>query len=334
MVSVIVPIYKVEKYLRSCVDSILQQTFSDIEIILVDDGSPDGCGAICEEYAQKDKRVRVIHKENGGLSDARNAGLDVCRGDYIVFVDSDDCIHPQMIEKLYQYCEKYEADLAICEFQEFQEGTQPDRKILRDEIPDVKIIEKTEIMTQLKSRNLITVVAWNKLYKAPLFTSLRYKKGYLHEDEFLIHQILQKCNRIVYTNERLYYYLRREGSITGRISMKYIQDELKAYQERVEFLERNSYTEMKIETQKQILHKIIYYWPYMCNSDEGRELYEKLKRIFEKYFSDADVKKALTSTQVREYEIFQKNEKKYFRNIRKNEIKENIKSMLRTLLKK
>ena len=116
LVSVIVPIYNVEKYLRKCVDSILNQTYKNLEIILVDDGSPDNCGNICDEYALSDSRIRIIHKKNGGLSDARNAGLDIARGNYILFVDSDDYIDETMVEKLYEALEKEKAEMSLCSF--------------------------------------------------------------------------------------------------------------------------------------------------------------------------------------------------------------------------
>lgn len=330
MVSVIVPIYKVEKYLRTCIDSIINQTFSDLEIILVDDGSPDGCGAVCDEYARRDKRIRVIHKDNGGLSDARNAGLDVCKGEYIAFVDSDDQIHPRMIEKLYQYCREYQAELAVCEFQPFLEGTSPEVEEIQENTGSLTCFENTAIMEQLKYRNLITVVAWNKLYKASLLERLRYKKGYLHEDEFLIHKILHECNRTVYTDEKLYFYLKRKSSITGEISTKYIQDELEAYQDRVNFLKENQYFLMQIETQKQILHKIVYYWKNLNETEEGKGVYQKWKPVLEQYLSEKNVRETLTAEELREYEAFLKNEKKYFAALeRKNHgILRRIKSIL------
>ena len=203
LISVIVPIYKVEAYLKKCIKSIQNQTYSNLEIILVDDGSPDGCGAICDRYAKEDTRIRVIHKENGGLSDARNKGLDIATGEYILFVDSDDYIHPQMVEILLQHLEVVDADMAVCGFKTVEENEEVifdcfdicetagrEKKTEVVGIDAGEVFEGQAVMNNLQYKNLLTVVAWNKLYKAELFAELRYPKGRVQEDEFLVHHIL------------------------------------------------------------------------------------------------------------------------------------------------
>ena len=180
-ISVIVPIYKVEKYLHRCIDSVLAQTFTDFELILVDDGSPDNCGKICDEYAEKDNRIHVIHKENGGLSDARNAGIDWAfansDSEWITFIDSDDWIHPKYLETLYNAVKETGCEISICGYEETT-GDSP--KV--DDINLQAVIVSTEDF--FCEHNVNAVVAWGKLYKKELFREIRYPVGKLHEDEF------------------------------------------------------------------------------------------------------------------------------------------------------
>ena len=332
MVSVIIPIYNVEKYLEECVESVLCQTYQDLEIILVDDGSPDGCGAICEEYAQKDKRVRVIHKENGGLSDARNAGLNVCRGDYIVFVDSDDCIHPQMIERLYNLLLRYQADMAICSFQDIEENEMP-LYTKYDAQGKEYCLEKENIMNQLQSRNLLTVVAWNKIYKARLFENIRYPKGYIHEDEFIIHKLLHLCTRTVYTEEKLYYYRKRGDSIMGNISPKKIQDIYLAYEDRISFLEEKQYGRIITDTKLQLMHQITKYYKLIKKRDDANELLAYMGDKFAELYQQKKVQEALTAELKKEYGLFYKSPVRYYAYVKKNKICNTIKERIKKGLK-
>lgn len=209
LISVIVPIYKVELYLRQCVDSILAQTYQNLEIILVDDGSPDQCGALCDVYARQDPRVRVLHKQNGGLSDARNAGIDIATGEYIGFVDSDDWIMPDMYECLYQAAEKYHAEIVVCEYYEcwsnrYYARHGSENQIFRDE-------EGIRALLDLKFGNY----AWNKLYKRELWTpDIRYPVGKIYEDARTTYKIVQKCTIIVAIPEIKYFYRRNMQGIT------------------------------------------------------------------------------------------------------------------------
>ena len=215
LISVIVPIYKVEKYLRKCIESILSQTYTNLEIILVDDGSPDKCGEICDEYEKKDSRIKVIHKKNGGLSDARNAGLDIMAGNYVAFVDSDDWIEPQMYEHLLAKLHYFHADISIggvsCDLDD--NGIINTEKIVSyDSAPF------SEGNVETMHRFFITSwAAWDKLYKADLFRDIRFPVGEINEDEAIVLQLLSKCTRVCYTNEVFYHYIRRpsSGSITA-----------------------------------------------------------------------------------------------------------------------
>lgn len=210
-ISIIVPIYKVEKYLKKCVDSIINQTWKDLEIILVDDGSPDHCAEICDEYAKLDNRIIVIHQENQGLSAARNAGINIASGEYIGFVDSDDFIAPDMYEQLYLAIISKHAQLAICNFLYVDEnGTilQDNSPIQEDILDNYQCLEKIA-----KDKWWYYVVSWNKLYQKSLFDFIRFPEGKLYEDNFIIHEIIYSCKMIVTIRRDLYFYLQRKGSI-------------------------------------------------------------------------------------------------------------------------
>lgn len=216
----IVPVYRVEPYLRTCVDSILNQSFSEFELILVDDGSPDDCPGICDEYAGKDARVRVIHKENGGLSDARNAGLDVAIGEYVAFVDSDDFLRPDMLLRLHEALRAQDGDVAMCDFQYVDEaGKDLDERReppLMDGVWDWKEFWKGTY----GGFYTCGVVAWNKLYRRSLFQQVRYPVGKWNEDEFALHPVMDGVRRVVCVGEKLYCYRQRQSSIMSGFSVR------------------------------------------------------------------------------------------------------------------
>ena len=213
-ITVIVPVYKVEPYLRRCVDSILNQSFTDFELVLVDDGSPDGCGAICDEYAAADSRVHVIHQENGGLSAARNAGIDRAFADsdseWLAFVDSDDWVHPQYLALLHAAALENHTAISICAYRETAafDGHFPPMEKTRAEVADA--------LTFYTERNLIATVAWNKLYRKELFAQYRYPVGKVHEDEFLTYKLLHRAGKIAYIGQELYAYFVNDAGITRR----------------------------------------------------------------------------------------------------------------------
>ncbi len=212
-ISIIVPVYQVEPYLRRCVDSILNQTFSDFELILVDDGSPDNCGAICDEYAQMDNRVVVIHQENGGLSAARNAGIDWAFANsdsqWLAFVDSDDWVHKDYLHIMYNAAVSKKADICQCAYQ----------KVWDQHVEDEIVLDRTQssIVTGFEAqyrRHGIDVYIWNKLYKKKIWSAIRFPVGVLYEDTFTTYQLTYAANLIVKTQSRLYYYYQSENSIT------------------------------------------------------------------------------------------------------------------------
>lgn len=242
-VSVIVPVYQVEQYIRPCVDSILAQTFTDFELILVDDGSTDRSGEICDAYARMDERVKVIHKENGGLSDARNKGMDRAVGNYFMFVDSDDYIAPTMLECLYQSILMEDADLAVCNFLYYFEK---DRNKNFSTGTEFEVLSAKDVFYHRKNeRNYgIWTVAWNKLYKKEAFGELRFRFGKFHEDEFWANDIYQLDLKIVTIPECLYYYRQRDNSIMGKKSSARDLDIIEALDERIFlYLEKPEYAD-------------------------------------------------------------------------------------------
>lgn len=241
-ISVIVPVYKVEKYIKKCIDSITNQTYKDLEIILVDDGSPDNCPQILDEYAKCDNRIKVIHKENGGLSSARNEGMKYATGNYIAFVDSDDAIHEKKYEILHNLMKKHNADVSVCEVLKISENE--DGEIVYPMIKEENIQEKTltrdEMLKQMLVNGDIGNFVFTKLYKRELFDGITFPDGKVYEDAATIYKVIHKANKIVYVNKKLYYYLYgRVGAITSNFTEKKILDSLDAYYTQYKFLREN-----------------------------------------------------------------------------------------------
>lgn len=233
MISIIVPVYNVEKYIESCIETLLYQTYKDLEIILVDDGSTDESGKICDRYAKQDDRILVIHKKNGGLSDARNRGLDIAKGEFIGFVDGDDQVHPQMFEILLYNSLNYDADISACVMKKvsgiFGKKVGIDINISEQKI---RLLKREDA---LKNIDIISVCAFNKLYKREIFNKIRYPIGKFHEDEFVIHELCYHSKKIVLTDQILYYYIQRNDSIMAVYNRDKLYDAMEAYRKRIEF---------------------------------------------------------------------------------------------------
>lgn len=212
LISVIVPIYDVEKYLARCVDSIVNQTYKNLEIILVDDGSPDLCPQMCDDYAEKDSRIKVVHKKNGGLSDARNAGMAVAKGEYISFIDSDDYVSDDFFECLLDVMNKENSDIAECSVVKLYEDNRFDE--FSDDL-SVKTYDTQDAMSVLIAENPFHQHVWNKLYKTELVRDIPYAVGKLNEDEFWTYQVFGRANKVSKLNKTMYYYFQRNSSIMG-----------------------------------------------------------------------------------------------------------------------
>lgn len=229
MISIIVPVYKVEPYLRQCVDSILNQTYRDIEVLLIDDGSPDRCGEICDEYEMQDERVRVFHTENRGLSAARNLGLAEAKGEYIGFVDSDDWIEPDMYEVLLRRMRETGADIGVCGLW-FESGSTSYPSRISE-----AIYKGTDSLKALLDRK-ISNHAWNKLYRRTVFDFVSFPEGWNHEDIATMHRFLNEARIVAVIPDPEYHYRQRSDSITKTHSVKNLVAYANAYMDRYGFL--------------------------------------------------------------------------------------------------
>ncbi len=235
LISLIIPVYKVEKYLEKCIQSVINQTYENLQIILVDDGSPDNCGKICDEYAKKDHRIEVIHKSNGGLSDARNKGLEIAKGEYIGFVDSDDYIEADMYEVLYNLLKQYNADVSICNFYTVSQG----KISIKNADNGINEYNRIEILKEILLDKNIQSYAWNKLYKKELFDEIKYPIGKKYEDIGTTFYLLEKCNKVVVTGKSEYYYINRQDSIVNNVTESTITDYIELIIQRYDYIEEN-----------------------------------------------------------------------------------------------
>ena len=251
---VIVPVYNVERYLSKCVESILAQTFCDFRLILVDDGSTDRSGELCDQFAELDSRITVIHKENGGLSSARNAGLDISEAPYICLIDSDDYIESVMFDELYRAITDNQADMSICNFRYvYIDCDEPNSS------QDIYLpIKNTVLLGGDALKELYTqygyyyVVAWNKMYSKKLFEEIRYPIGKYHEDEFVIHELFYKCDKIACVQKPMYNYVQRSGSIMAQKNEKQSYDVIEAFHARRIFYHNNHLRKREMEAETLI----------------------------------------------------------------------------------
>lgn len=295
MISVIVPVYKIEQYLPQCIESILNQSYQDIEIILVDDGSPDDCGKICDKYAQKDKRIRVFHKKNGGLSDARNFGIVKAKGDYLGFVDGDDWIELDMYETLLNLIEDNNAELVNGGvYYEYS-----NRSVI------VPIIDRSFNNTIELSKSLIKGEinngVWNKLYRKSCFSNLEFPKGHVFEDVDIMYQLFLKVTSVVSTSKPLYHYRqKRKGSITETRSMDNLIDYWRAFKLRYYYFMGDS----RFNTDKELIDKLYYDcanaigrtwgWYFACTKQEKKKYASEIKEMHDfciRYFPLSNMKK-------------------------------------------
>ena len=209
LISVIVPIYRVEPYLDRCIRSLVDQTYYNLEIILIDDGSPDKCPEICDEWEKKDHRIKVIHKENGGLSDARNAGMQIMTGDYVSYIDSDDWVSGNMYEKMLYKIKEQKADICECQFQKTSGDIKND---IQQQTDNVNVLNKKEALKAVIEEKINPVV-WNKIYKREIVEGLFFEKGRCNEDEFFTYKAIDKADKIIQIQDVCYYYFFREDSI-------------------------------------------------------------------------------------------------------------------------
>lgn len=296
LVSVIVPVYNVESYLKECVDSLIHQTYKDIEILLIDDGSTDTSGMICDQYIEIDTRVQVKHKKNGGLSDARNAGIDMANGHYIMFVDSDDYVANNYVEIMLNTMISQQVDIVVCGY--FL--TDECGNVVSKECNKIKnVISDKEALRLLLHDEIIRNYAWNKIYKKCYFDKERFPVGRLFEDIFTTYKIFMKCNTVALIPNELYYYRFRQGSIMQRIDMKREMDLARGQFERYQSL-YDIYPELNVELTDSAVDAICSTYAvavkYKAEADEkeSREYMKVLEKKFNVFKSQLPIKRRLT----------------------------------------
>lgn len=289
LISVIIPVYKVEKYLDKCIQSVINQTYSNLEIILVDDGSPDNCPQLCDDWANKDERIKVIHKKNGGLSDARNAGLDIATGEYIAFVDSDDYIESDMYECLLDKIIKTQSQMAICNF----EYVDTDGNITTlNTMGQDCCFSSRQILADWCGNDLVYyVVVWNKLYSRKCWENIRFPVGKIHEDNFVMYKLFFTCNRIVCSKTKKYNYVQRNNSImSAKISPKRFNS-VEAFCETFRFYQENGLSDINCDVVKRLgqhffdLNGRINL--FICTNEERQYIKNTKKRFYDVYFVEA-----------------------------------------------
>lgn len=277
LISVIVPIYKVERYLDSCICSIVNQTYKNIEIILVNDGSPDLCPQICKKWEQIDERIYVINKINGGLSDARNCGIAFASGKYLSFIDSDDYIDSHFIEYLYNAIRETNSDISMCAYSMVYEKKKTAAEDDKQKKCRIEIYSKEEALKLLLSTNSFGDYAWNKLYKRKLFDLVKYPIGSVMEDIGTTYLLFDQCDKISYINRKLYYYVQRDESILHNLDAKYHIDKFDLSYRRYLYL-INKYPNM-LENKVFFAYIIIADYSYV-NYSEKKKALDELKIIW------------------------------------------------------
>lgn len=299
LITVIVPIYNVEKYLKKCIESIINQTYKNLEIILVDDGSSDGSLKICNRYQKNDERIKVVHKENGGLSSARNTGLDIANGDLISFVDSDDYIEPTMLEELKANMDKYGSDISVCNFYKVKGNKKSANKLDQKEF----VLKGKEKFIYLQNEyGILTVYAWNKLYKKEVFNSVRYPFGRIYEDSYVICDLLNNAKKVSYVVKPLYNYVYRKDSIVNLFKLEHF-DKTGSFNKKIEFFHNKRYFDLENEEKNRKQFLII------TNLSKMKANNIKNKEVFNKYYKEAlELKKQIkwkdSSKKIKIFKIF------------------------------
>lgn len=277
-ISVIVPIYNVEKYIKECIESILNQTFKDFELLLVNDGSTDDSPTICKYYEKLDSRVKVINKQNGGLSDARNTGIDVAKGKYLTFIDGDDFIAEDTLETMYNAINKTDIKIAVCNMVRYYEDGETEDFYRPSE-------EKVFLKGDDRFKTLAQPSVCNKMFKAELFEKIRFPYRKYYEDTFVYHELLMQTNVVVLIGKDSYYYRCRRGSILdGGYSKKYF-DFIEAVYLRAIFLDRNNVHEYADEAYLYLYSSLVNAYNTLSNSEEDlSELFDIAQDRYNKSF--------------------------------------------------
>lgn len=285
LISVIIPIYNVEKYLKHCITSVQIQTYENIEIILIDDGSTDRSSDICDEIAEQDHRIRVIHQKNQGIAQVRNRGVKEARGEYLFWIDSDDYVDKTIIEELYRNLVDNKADMSICNY---TQGSERAYQFNEETEKEVEIWDYQKGLKQIyKSHHFSFIMAasWAKLIKKSLYEGVSYPIGKIFEDIYMSHKLISKCKKIVYTDKIMYYYYQWPESILGK--KLYIEklDYLGAFEERIHFFKELHLYEIAEQARIQYLHALM--WEYSRAKDilHDKNMVKHIKKEYRKYYT-------------------------------------------------
>ncbi len=279
LITIIIPVYKVEEYLERCIESIINQTYNNLEIILVDDGSPDNCGKICDEYQTKDKRIKVIHKENGGVSAARNDGIEASSGQYIAFIDSDDYINKEYIEGLYSNLKKNDCDISICSYNETNEYTYSIQETIESE---AHVYNSEQIMEKLLYQREIYTSVWCKLFKRELFENVVFPiESNIGEDLATVYKLIAKSKKIVYSNAKNYYYFQRDNSLIKSQFKIQRMNCIKYIYEMIDII-NNKYPKLLPAAHNRLFMEAVFII-IQIPKKEYKDEYQQLKGIIKKY---------------------------------------------------
>ncbi len=288
-VSVIIPVFNTIQYLAEALDSVLCQTYRNLEIIIIDDGSTDGSERLCDKYAKKDERIRLIHQDNKGLSNARNTGLNIMSGDAVAFLDSDDTYHPDFVKDTIEAMKRYGADLVICKYTTHLANLNMPRNGLEKARPSIKegLYDRAGSLQALAD-GTIDHIAWNKVYKSSLWTDIRYPDGYVYEDLDTTYQLLNNCKTVFVLDKPLYFKRIREGSITDTWTKKNISDWLLAHFHYESFIYENIPDIFSEEQIVRIRHKrfcnmlrryVHFSWEYGKEKEYGKEFRKQILEL-------------------------------------------------------
>lgn len=300
LISIVVPIYNVQKYLDRCINSLISQTYKNIEIILVDDGSPDKSGEICDIWKAKDSRIKVIHKRNGGLSDARNIGIEEAKGKYISLVDSDDYVHVRFLEILHKLCVENNSDISMCGNYITSKEEDWKCKIVEEGIRNINCREA------LENRQIPYCVAWNKLYRSDIIKKIKYPKGKIHEDVAIIYELLYNSINMSITDTKLYYYFENKDSIMRREYSRKRLDILDVLEKAYESFAARGEIKIANNILNDYIDAILEQYKNVCEYDctEKKEIKKELKEKYKYAYIKLKKNKRIKGIDLAKYMIY------------------------------
>ena len=284
LVTVIIPVYNVENNISYCLESVLKQTYKNIEILIIDDGSTDNSYDICQKYAENDKRITLLRQTNQGIAFVRNRGVEQAKGNLIFWIDSDDYIKCDIIEKLYNNLVEYNADMSVCDY---IKGSETDYSFTENKDIEIECFDNKkglELIYKNDHFSFTMAASWAKLIKKELYKDLYYPDGKIFEDIYMSHHLIQKCKKIVYTNEIMYYYFQWPESILGKKLHIAKLDYLGAFEERIHFFKQLNYEEISEKAYLQYLHSLMWEYSRAKEILKNKSMVKNIKRKYRQYY--------------------------------------------------